>query len=118
MAGQAMTLPRDRTRFRERLLAREPLVGTFVKTPHPAVVELLGLSELDCLCMDAEHVAFDRGALDLAILAARATAMPSLIRVREPSASEILNALDLGADGVVLPHIKSANDARAACRAA
>ena len=49
------------TTFRERLRRGDRLLGTFVKTPHPVVVEVLGESPLDCLCIDAEHAPFDRG---------------------------------------------------------
>ncbi|MFO0333697.1 MAG: hypothetical protein ACK53C_01450, partial [Pseudomonadota bacterium] len=67
--------------FRERVRRGERLIGTFAKTPHPAVVEVLGLSPLDCLCLDAEHAPFDRGDLDVALLAARAADLPTLVRV-------------------------------------
>ena len=58
--------------FRERLVARELLAGTWVKTPHPHIAEVLALSGLDVLVLDAEHAPFDRAALDQCILAARA----------------------------------------------
>ena len=54
--------------------------------------------------LDAEHALFDRGSLDSCILAARAG--EKTILVRPPS--HILNALDCGADGVILPHIRTA----------
>ncbi len=105
--------------FRSRLRSGEKLLGTFVKTPHPAIVEILGHSPLDCVCIDGEHAAFDRGALDVAILAARASDLPSLVRVPRLDAADILGALDLGATGVVIPHVATPADARAvaaACR--
>jgi 2-keto-3-deoxy-L-rhamnonate aldolase RhmA len=105
--------------FRDRLLARELLVGTFLKTPSAAVAEIIGMSGLDCTCVDAEHAPFDRAALDTVVLAARAHDLPSLVRVTQADPSEILNALDVGATGVVLPHIASAAaaaQAAAACR--
>ena len=100
--------------FRSRLRRGERLLGTFLKTPHPVVVEVLGLSALDCLCIDAEHAPFDRGVLDTTILAARAAHLPSLVRVSRADPAEILNALDLGATGVVIPHITTAAAAAAA----
>ncbi|MFO0453343.1 MAG: HpcH/HpaI aldolase family protein [Pseudomonadota bacterium] len=103
--------------FRERVRRGERLIGTFAKTPHPAVVEVLGLSPLDCLCLDAEHAPFDRGDLDVALLAARAADLPTLVRVPHGDAAQILNALDCGATGVVVPHVASAADARAAAAA-
>jgi 2-keto-3-deoxy-L-rhamnonate aldolase RhmA len=103
--------------FKARLAAGELVIGCFVKTPHPVVVEVLGLSELDCLVLDAEHAPFDRATLDVAILAARAAGMPVLVRPPTATPEHILNALDLGASGVLLPHLRSAAEAKAAVRA-
>lgn len=100
--------------FRDRLRRGDRLLGTFVKTPHPVVVEVLGESPLDCLCIDAEHAPFDRGDLDLAILAARAADMPALVRVPHAEPSAILNVLDLGATGVIVPHVATLAAAQAA----
>lgn len=92
-------------------------IGTFVKTTSPQVVEVLGLAGLDFAVLDAEHAPWDRGTLDLALLAGRAAQLPLFVRVAERNATAILSALDLGAAGVVVPHVDSAADARdaAAC---
>ena len=103
--------------FRDRLRAGELLAGTWVKTPHPHVVEVLSLSSLDCLVLDAEHAPFDRAALDLCILAARAGGKTVLVRPQSASHEQILNALDCGADGVILPHIRTAAEAEEAVKA-
>ena len=103
--------------FREKLRAGELLAGTWIKTPHPHVVEVLSYSSLDCLVLDAEHAPFDRAALDLCILAARAGGKTVLVRPQSASHEQILNALDCGADGVILPHIRSAADAEDAVKA-
>jgi 2-keto-3-deoxy-L-rhamnonate aldolase RhmA len=103
--------------FRDRLCAGELLAGTWIKTPHPHVVEVLCLSSLDCLVLDAEHAPFDRAALDLCILAARAGGKTVLVRPASAAHEHILNALDLGADGVILPHIRTADDAAGAVKA-
>ncbi|MEO1226755.1 MAG: aldolase, partial [Pseudomonadota bacterium] len=57
--------------FRDRLLAGETLVGTWVKTPAMAIVEVLALSGLDVACLDAEHAPFDRRDLDACLLGGR-----------------------------------------------
>lgn len=102
--------------LRQRLLAGNLIVGTFVKTPSAIVVEVLALTGLDCLCLDAEHAPFDRASLDLCIMAARAGGMPVLVRPPSCKPEHILNALDCGAAGVILPHIRSAEAAEAAVR--
>lgn len=103
--------------FRERLLAGDLLAGTWVKTPHSHVVEVLALSALDVVVLDAEHAPFDRSSLDQCIMAARAGGKPVLVRPPSSAAEQILNALDLGADGVILPHIRTAEDAKQAVKA-
>jgi 2-keto-3-deoxy-L-rhamnonate aldolase RhmA len=104
--------------FRTRLLAREPMMGTFLKTPSPIVCEVLGLSPLACVCIDAEHAPFGRMEIDGCIAALRAADMPSLVRVQTGTAGEILTVLDAGATGVVLPHIISGAEASEAVRKA
>jgi len=103
--------------LRDRLRAGETLAGTWVKTPHPHVVEVLGLSPLDLLVLDAEHAPFDRGQLDACIMAASGVGKPVLVRPASGAHEQILNALDCGADGVIVPHVRSAEEARAVVRA-
>ena len=99
--------------LKARIAAGDALLGTFIKTPHPHVVEVLASTDLDCLCIDAEHAPFDRRDIDGCILAARSAKMPILVRTASAAAEQILNALDCGADGVVVPHVRSAAEARA-----
>ncbi len=103
--------------FQERLRAGELLSGTWIKTPHAHVVEVLSLSPLDVLVLDAEHAPFDRGSLDVCLHAARAAGKPVLVRPASAADDQVLNALDCGADGVIVPHIRSAKEARALVRA-
>ncbi|SDC00456.1 HpcH/HpaI aldolase family protein [Ruegeria marina] len=103
-------------RFKARLIAREPLVGCFVKTPHPIVVEVLGAGPLDFLILDGEHSPFDRAAIDACMLAARAVGCAVLVRVPNDDPSTILGVLDCGAAGVVAPHVTSVEQARKLAR--
>lgn len=102
------------TDFHEKLKAGQLLAATWIKTPHPHVVEVLAHSELDALVLDAEHAPFDRAALDNCILAARAGNMPVLVRPSANDPAALLQALDGGANGVVVPHIRSKAEAEAA----
>ena len=104
--------------LKERIAAGDVLLGTFLKTPSPILIEVLATCGLDLLCLDAEHAPFGRADLDLCLLAARAGGMPVLVRTPTAAPEHILNALDCGADGVLLPHIRSAAEAAAAAMAA
>jgi 2-keto-3-deoxy-L-rhamnonate aldolase RhmA len=103
--------------FRERLHAGQKLVGTFVKTPAPVVTEVLARSGLDLLVLDAEHAPFGRAELDGCLAIAAALQMPTLVRVPSAEPALILNALDCGATGVMVPHVASVAAARAAVAA-
>lgn len=103
--------------FRQRLIEKEPLVGTFLKTPTSHGTEILGGVGFDFVVIDQEHSPFDRTTTDIALLAARAAGLPALVRVSGPDA--ILSVLDSGATGVLIPHVLSADYAQrtaALCR--
>src|SRR5262249_41973840 len=60
---------------------------------------------------------FDRAGIDIAILAARAVGVPGIVRVADEGS--ILSVLDLGATGVLVPHVATGAQARRvadACR--
>ena len=99
--------------FRQRLLKGDVLIGTFMKTPSMMLSEVLAQTDLDTVCLDAEHSPFDRKELDACILAYRAHNKPSLVRVASSAPEHILNALDCGATGVVVPHVDSLEKAKA-----
>lgn len=96
------------TGFRKRFTDGAHLLGTFVKTPAPHPVEVLAGAGLDFVVLDEEHAPWDRGSLDVALLAARATGIAGIVRVAEATASRILSVLDDGATGVLVPHVSSA----------
>lgn len=98
--------------FRERLRSCDALIGTFLKVPHHVVVEVLALSGLDVLCLDAEHAPFDRAAIDRCAMAARASGKPLLVRVQVSSPEYVQTGLDCGATGILAPHVRNVEDAR------
>lgn len=104
--------------LKARLTAGEFLLGTFLKTPAAVLVEVMATCGLDLLCLDAEHAPFDRSSIDACVHAGRASGLPTIVRLPATSPEHILNALDCGADGVLLPHIRSADEARAAVASA
>jgi 2-keto-3-deoxy-L-rhamnonate aldolase RhmA len=104
--------------FRRDLVGGAPLVGTFMKTPAVDVLEVLILGGLDFVCLDAEHAPFDRAAMNVCGALARAADLPLLVRVPSASAAEIGAALDLGATGVVVPHVTDVATATRVVRAA
>ena len=104
--------------FKSRVLSRDLLVGTFLKTPHYVMIEVFAQSAFDFLCLDAEHAPFDRRAIDECMAVSRALDFPVLVRVGDTSHREILWALDCGAVGIVAPHIERVSQAEEIAKAA
>lgn len=105
--------------FREKLRGRENLLGTFLKTPTPHATEILASLGYDFVIVDVEHAPFDRRDVDLVCMTARGHGIAALVRVSESSPAAILSCLDVGADGILAPHVDSPERARAvaaACR--
>ena len=105
--------------FRQRLIAGQHLIGTFIKTPTTHATEIIGALGFDFVVIDEEHSPFDRLAVDAALLAARAVGTAGLVRVASADAAHLLSVLDCGATGVLVPHVATAAKARdvaAACR--
>ncbi|MEL7461980.1 MAG: aldolase/citrate lyase family protein [Pseudomonadota bacterium] len=98
-------------RFSEDVRGGKRLIGTFVKTAEPMIVELLAGSGLDFICLDGEHGPLDRGRLDACLAVGRALGFPCLVRVPAARAEYILQALDMGAAGLVIPHVDSGEKA-------
>jgi 2-keto-3-deoxy-L-rhamnonate aldolase RhmA len=109
----------DPAAFRKRLVAGEKLSGTFIKTPGGHAVEIFGDLAFDFVVIDEEHAPFDRQAIDVALVSARAGRIAALVRVASAAPSNLLSVLDGGATGVLVPHVASAEKARhivASCR--
>lgn len=87
-------------------------VGTFIKTTSPQCVEILGDTGLDFAVLDAEHAPFERSTLDLALMAGKSVGLPLFVRVLESSAAGLLSVLDMGAAGVLVPHVDTPEQAR------
>lgn len=98
--------------FQEKLRRGTPQAGLFLKTPSSEIIEILALARVDFICIDAEHSAFSRRELDWCLALARALQLPALVRLSHAAPETALQALDAGAAGIVVPHVRSA--ARAA----
>jgi 2-keto-3-deoxy-L-rhamnonate aldolase RhmA len=106
--------------FRDRVRARsDVLAGTFLNLGSPLSAEIIAIAGFDWIAVDLEHGA--GGELDALhqLQAIAHTGTAGLMRVESASASRIGHALDAGADGVIVPQVRSAAHAAevvAACR--
>ena len=102
--------------FRSKLQSGRILAGTFIKTPSAEVIEIMALAGLNFICFDTEHSSITRRELDWCLALSRAVHLPSLVRLTHASAESVLQALDSGATGVVVPHVGSLHKAEEVAR--
>lgn len=104
--------------IRQRLEAGEKALGGSVQLPSPEIVELIGYTGYDFAFIDAEHGSFGLSELRELIRAADAARVDSIVRVPDHDETFIQRVLDLGATGVIVPHIRSVEIGRAMVAAA
>ena len=107
-----------RVSAKARLAEKGFLLGPFVETGSPEIVEALGVAGHDIAILDREHSAMSGETVGGLIRAATAADVAPLVRVRENAPGPILEALDQGAVGLHIPQIGSPEDAQRAVRAA
>ena len=103
--------------MKRKLLAGEAALGVSLMIPSPQLVEMLGALGFDWVLLDCEHGALTPDSLELMAMAAEASGMTAIARPATRSAEHILQVLDRGVLGVQVPHVNTAEEARAVVRA-
>jgi 4-hydroxy-2-oxoheptanedioate aldolase len=98
--------------FRTRLQSGEPVIGSFVNLASPLGTEIMGIAGFDWLVLDLEHGAGDEALLVAQLQALAAADVATLVRTEGIDLPRFMHALDAGADGVLVPRLRSADDAR------
>lgn len=101
--------------FKEQLRSGQPKFGLFVNSHSPTLAEQLAHSGYDWLLIDTQHGPMDSITLSAMLNAVSSGGAKSMVRVGGAhDRSGIQQALDLGADGVLIPYINTAEEAREA----
>jgi 4-hydroxy-2-oxoheptanedioate aldolase len=96
-----------------RLLGGDRLLGCLLRMPADETVEMLGEAGFDFVVIDAEHGPADLIGLRTHLALAQLHSMPALVRVGSVEPALVLRTLDAGAEGVIAPHLDTAEQARA-----
>ena len=91
--------------------------GATVQVQATAFVEILGHVGFDFAMIDTEHGLFGVEAAGELIRAAQGVQLTPIVRVLRNDPSLIMKALDLGAEGVIIPHISNQEQAAKAVEA-
>ena len=103
--------------LKARLQANEPVMGSLAFLSSADVVEILAVTGFDYVIIDLEHSPTNPETAIHMVRAAQLHGMAPLIRVRENTEKQILQALEMGAEGIVVPFVQSADDVTRAARA-
>ena len=96
--------------MKRRLKKGEYVLGTWGDIPSPTVFNILGASGLDFAIIDMEHGPFTMESAENCVRALDSENRSPIIRVPKNDEAYIVNALDVGAHGIIVPHVDSTKD--------
>jgi 4-hydroxy-2-oxoheptanedioate aldolase len=100
-------MPAPLNRLKHRLAARETLYGCWIGMADPYAAEMAATCGFDWLLIDGEHAPNDL----------RSTPSLPVVRLRDDDPARIKQALDAGAQSLLIPMIETADQARRALAA-
>jgi 2-keto-3-deoxy-L-rhamnonate aldolase RhmA len=104
--------------LKKRLAAGATAHGAWLSIADPVVAEIMAGVGFDYVLIDTEHAPWSLESLQTAMLAFRGMSTVPIVRVPWNDQVHVKQALDLGADGVLAPMVRSAAEARALVAAA
>ncbi len=102
--------------LRRRVLAGEPSIGAWVNLGSLVSAELVARAGFDWLVLDLEHGMGSEADVHAQLLAVQATPTCALVRPASSERLRIGRALDLGADGLVVPRLETPEEVHEALR--
>lgn len=100
------------SKVRTKLAKNEPVVAVKVAYQDPAIYEMVGQLGFDCIWICNEHVGIDPTKMDSFIRACRCSNIDAMVRIKPGSYQDLLQPLEMGAKGIMIPKIKDADEVR------
>jgi 4-hydroxy-2-oxoheptanedioate aldolase len=94
----------------QKLKSGKPALGVLSPTTDPVICEYIGLSGFDFYMIDGEHGAITLSEVATLVRACECVDMPAWARIRAIDEKLILQFLDTGISGVMMPSVKSVDD--------
>lgn len=105
-------------KVRTKLDSGQPVIGTFAKIPAPAVAEIVGRAGFDYVVVDLEPGFIGVENVENMIRAIEVAGSTPFVRVSKNDPALIVQAIEMGAMGIHVPMINTAEDAKLAVSAA
>ncbi|UEX90150.1 HpcH/HpaI aldolase/citrate lyase family protein [Staphylococcus ratti] len=93
--------------LKEKLQQNQVVYGLFNSIPNPLVIEMIAASGYDFVIIDAEHTAINDETIEHLIRAAETAGITPIVRVSQAIERDIIKVLDMGARGIIVPHVES-----------
>lgn len=103
--------------FKERL-AKEPQFGSFVTFGLPDIAEYTAMLGFDFLVIDNEHGILNQATICDMVRASQCHNVPAIVRCPHDNFENLHKALDMGADGILIPFVNNAQDVKNIVKAA
>lgn len=103
-----------KSKLKEKLNKRELSIGSWLTIPHQSIIEILSSAGFEWLTIDIEHSAIDLQTVQNLIGHIQANDMEALVRVSKNDEVVIKRVMDAGANGVIVPMVKNAQEAKQA----
>lgn len=100
--------------LKEKLSNKTVSIGSWVTIPSIEVVEIMGNAGFEWLVIDFEHTLISHSELKFLISSIQAQGIEALVRVSSNEEVIIKKVLDAGANGIIVPMVKSAIEAEKA----
>lgn len=105
------------TSLKEKLQSGKTVLGTWCEIPSPEFINVLAKAGFDFVIIDMEHGAMDYEMAGKMVMAAEVEGCSPIIRVPMNNMSIILRALEVNAEGVIVPHVETAEERKNIVRA-
>ena len=90
------------------------IYSSSVRLTDPGLCEILGYAGFDFVLLDGEHGAMDPSSIDRLVQGCFAGGTVPIVRVlKNNDAEAVMHALDLGVQGILIPHCRTVDDAQA-----
>lgn len=105
-------------KLKQKLDAARFLLGTWSQSASPEMLEIIGYAKFDFTVIDTEHGFFGLETAENLVRTAEAAGISPVIRVAVNEPHLIMKALDIGAEGVIVPQVTTREEAERAISAA
>lgn len=98
--------------LKQKIKQGEAVLGCWLNLGSSLTAEIIGLAGFDWVLIDLEHGAGEEKDVLFQLQALEHTTAAAIVRVESSEKQRIHRVLDLGAEGVMCPHVSNASEAK------